>query len=586
MLTSFVAIPASGATPLKTTLTWSVADAEGDSLRCDVDLDADGTLEHQGLDCALGRLTLEVRAPGVHPVTLTARDELDGTNEATLSLAVLEPRGDLRLSRLDFGQSVVKETLALVEGKPALLRASVLADEADLTARVVVEASKRGTVLGSRPLVGPAVVPMTEDLGDLSKQFRVELPPEWVTPGVQLTVKVDPEDAVPETDETNNTQVLSPTVTRGHVLHLTAVPVVQAGLTGAVRDVEKTVTDVWPVKGVETKTRAPYTFSGVLSGGGGSVWAALLDELAQVKAADGSQRHYYGFVRVTYGSGIAGIGYLGQGVATGRDDSLGTVAHELGHNFGRPHAPCGGAGDADPNFPYTGARIGTFGWNGAQLLSPNRYVDLMSYCSPEWVSDYSYEKVQQFMSGRAAFAPEAMLPDLRWTDAALVSGRVLPSGEVSWAPVHRIWAAVREPSKFDAELVLLTPSGARLHVPVELHETSEGNERHFVAVVPWPGALAGVALAVKGEIVGHPIAPKESAPFAARAWRVDDRSIRVTWSGLPWLAVAHHGTERTTLALGATGGDLLVRVDGLRGGTLELSGSDGVHSERLEVPLP
>ncbi|MEW5741709.1 MAG: M66 family metalloprotease [Myxococcota bacterium] len=586
LLTDFKATPASGATPLVTTLTWTATDAEGDALRCDLDVGADGTPEYSGLDCAVGRQVIDLRALGVHEVRLTARDELDAWSEATLSLEVLEPRGDLRISRVDFGQSVVKETLALVEGKPALLRVSVLANEADLPARVAVEASKGGAALGSLPLTGPTLAPVAEDLSDLSKQYRVTLPPEWVTPGVRLEVKVDPDNALPETDEGNNTRAISPTVTRGHVLHLTAVPVVQGGLTGSVRDVDATVTDVWPVKGVEAKTRAPYTFSGVLTGGGGTAWGALLDDLAQVKAADGSQRNYYGFVRVNYGSGIAGIGYLGQGVATGRDDSLGTVAHELGHNFGRPHAPCGGVAGADPNFPYAGAKIGSWGWNGAQLLSPTRYVDLMSYCSPEWVSDYSYEKAQQFMSGRQQFAPDVMLPDLRWVDAALVSGRVLPTGEVRWAPVQRIHAALGEQTSGDAVVILSMTDGTRLRVPVALHETSEADERHFVAVIAWPGELSDVRLELAGREVSRRVARAGGAPFRARAERLDDVTVRVRWSGLEHLAVAHLGGERTTLALGASGEELVVRVDGLAGGVLELSGSDGVRSERVAVPMP
>ena len=30
------------------------------------------------------------------------------------------------------------------------------------------------------------------------------------------------------------------------------------------------------------------------------------------------------------------------------------MSHELGHNFSRPHAPCGGVANPDPNYPYAG----------------------------------------------------------------------------------------------------------------------------------------------------------------------------------------------------------------------------------------
>jgi hypothetical protein len=106
---------------------------------------------------------------------------------------------------------------------------------------------------------------------------------------------------------------------------------------------------------------------------------------------------------------VAGIGYLGQGVATGRDDSQQVAAHELGHNFGRNHAPCGGAGGADPGYPYANGRIGTWGWSGSQLLSPTQWVDLMS-CNPGWVSDYTSEGVRDFMARGNTFEPARCCP--------------------------------------------------------------------------------------------------------------------------------------------------------------------------------
>lgn len=585
-ISGFTATPATGATPLESTLTWTVTDAEGDATRCAIDVGDDGVVEFPEVDCATGRQVVRVLPLGVHVMKLIATDELDAASEATVTLEVLEPRGDVRISHVDFGQSVVKESLTLVGGKPALLRVSVLANEAGLSTAVRVEASVDGGVLGTQPLSGPATVPTTEDLGDLTKQFRVVLPAEWVTTGVQLAVKVDPDNALPETDETNNTTTLSPTVSRGHVVHLTGVPVIQNNLTGTVRDVEKTLTDVWPVKGVEAKSRAPYTFSGVLSGGATSAWSTLLNQLSQLQAADGSSRNYYGFVRVNYGSGVAGIGYIGRGVATGRDDSLGTVAHELGHNFGRPHAPCGGVAGADPNYPYAGARIGTWGWNGQQLLSPSRYVDLMSYCSPEWVSDYTYERVQQFMSGKQAFAPDMMLPDVRLQDSALIAGRLLPSGEVAWSPVQRLHAAPTPPVDGDAVVLLTGRDGAMTRVPVAFAQTAEGEERHFVVVTPWVGELDRVALELGGARVGERWAGPSLPTPRVRAERLDEQTVRVQWTGAAYAAVAHLAGERTTLALEATGGALLLRVDGLSGGELEVSVSDGVRSARLAVPMP
>ncbi len=99
-------------------------------------------------------------------------------------------------------------------------------------------------------------------------------------------------------------------------------------------------------------------------------------------------------------TGIAGFGSQSGEATAGMgigflDYAAGTFAHELGHIHRLPHAPCGGPADPDPEFPYNEAGIGSWGYDilGEELLSPDEYVDLMSYCSPDWVSDYNYQNL-------------------------------------------------------------------------------------------------------------------------------------------------------------------------------------------------
>jgi hypothetical protein len=141
------------------------------------------------------------------------------------------------------------------------------------------------------------------------------------------------------------------------------------------------------------------------------------------------------------------------------------------------------------------------------------------------------------------------------------------------------------PVDSDAQLELVTAAGKSLRVPVALVAAGEDDALHFVAVVPDPGPLVQIKLAWRG-LVGSREAPPWSLEAKATATRVDAQTVRVQWAGAPWAAVAHFGDERTTLALQATGGEVLVRHDGLVGGSLELSLSDGVRSERLVVPMP
>jgi hypothetical protein len=398
-------------------------------------------------------------------------------------------------------------------------------------------------------------------------------------PGLSLTIKVDPADALLEADEANNTRVVTPTMARDNVLHLTGVPVVIGAQTAGSIDLDDTITTIWPVKSVDQKTRAPYTFAGTISGSDVSGWGQLLGEIAQVAGADGSSRAYYGFVPGG-GGGIAGLGYVGQHVAIGLDGYASVAAHELGHNFGINHAPCGGAAGADPGYPYPNAQIGSWGFDGSRLLAPTQYVDLMSYCQSTWVSDYNYARAQQHMENGAAFDPTAVLPAIVAADTVLVSGRITPKGAVL-SPVYRLHAAPTAGAlDSDTRLLITTVEGRQLEVPVTLMRPAEGDELHFFAVIPWPGELARLSVA-RGATV---LASREAAPMAApevSVKRVSANSVRVTWSGPATATIAHLGAERTTLTIGATGGSVVLRTDGLEGGEYEVSVSNGLTTQRV-----
>lgn len=94
-----------------------------------------------------------------------------------------------------------------------------------------------------------------------------------------------------------------------------------------------------------------------------------------------------------------GIGYVNPSAsdASETDDRLSyeTFLHELGHNHGREHVDCGNPDDPDPNYPYGGGRLGTWGFDveERQPKDPDDYRDFMSYCDPYWVSDYTWNAV-------------------------------------------------------------------------------------------------------------------------------------------------------------------------------------------------
>jgi hypothetical protein len=58
---------------------------------------------------------------------------------------------------------------------------------------------------------------------------------------------------------------------------------------------------------------------------------------------------------------------------------------------GRYHAPCGGAQGVDLKFPYTDGSTGVPGWRQSDGTIMNGASDIMGYCQPYWISDYTYK---------------------------------------------------------------------------------------------------------------------------------------------------------------------------------------------------
>jgi hypothetical protein len=138
----------------------------------------------------------------------------------------------------------------------------------------------------------------------------------------------------------------------------------------------------------------------------------MLDQMRELRVSESppTDLSYYGLVRQaeTFGeycegtctTGIAGFGSQTGTAAVGMgigfpESAAGTFVHELGHIYRRPHAPCGGPGAPDELYPYPDAGLGSWGYDfkTRELFDPASHVDFMSYCSPEWISDYNYQQI-------------------------------------------------------------------------------------------------------------------------------------------------------------------------------------------------
>ncbi|WP_234555295.1 PKD domain-containing protein [Thermus caliditerrae] len=497
--------------------------------------------------------------------------------EAPLTLTVTAPSlPNLRLAKAEWGQTVLKENLRLVAGKPALLRVHLLASPSPITLSNALSGAVylNSTFQGNLSFTCPNPIPTATDPGSLASTCTATLPAEWVAPGLRVELRADPQDQVAESDEGDNLLTLTPSVGAGTTLHLTAVPVVHQGQTATVPSFSQTLWRIWPLKEVASTTRAPYTFSGALSASDGNTWAQLLQELRLLRQQDGSGRYYYGFVKVSYTSGIAGIGYIGYPVAAGWDypsSAPAVMAHELGHNFGREHAPCGVSGD--PNYPYAGGKIGTWGYDLANgsLKDPSQLYDLMSYCSPQWISDYTYEGAQAFLE---TYPPKPLgLPQ----EGLLFTGRI-QNGEVVLNPPLRLKAAPEgEPSPY--RLLAEAPGQPTpLEVPVYTLLDSEGI-LHFQALLP-VGTYATVGLYLGANLLKEVAAPLVPLAEPQVSLAEEGGFLRVRVQGYPFFSLFHVAEDgsRTTLGLWHRAGEVAFALEGLPpGGEWEVQVSDGLE---------
>jgi hypothetical protein len=442
--------------------------------------------------------------------------------------------------------------------------------------------------------------------GTFDSSFNLTLPAAWLSGRVSLTATVDSAGAVAEVSETNNTTSATFTYVSVPPLDVMIVPIRythtpngQVYPAPTADTISVVITKLYPVPSVNLSWHTPVNFTGDLSGS--SAWNTLLNQvtsLRQSEVGSNSPRIYYALVPIQNGtgqwfnSGIAGIGWLGGnrasvGLDLGGASSGFVAAHEIGHNLGRYHAPCGNPSGVDGNYPYTGASIGQFGLDVVALRvwspgAPDNAKDVMSYCNPKWISDYTYVALLNVLRGSVQVMSAPVV-----ANGVLVRVDLPEGGAPAMLPAYALPSApIDAPVASDYTVELLDASGAvMLSQTAALLQTSAHDEvrgeqqdapapivRSIQVIVPQPAQpaarirlLQAGAIIAEREMVTSP--PGQSSLITGvqpdangvLRWGVVDRAALVQFS-------ADDGATWTTLAIDVTRGELQLDLASLPAG--------------------
>ena len=399
-------------------------------------------------------------------------------------------------------------TVPLIAGRKALLRVFANGDEVSFYEPRVRATFYRDGEAVHRVSINPPAEQLPDEVVEsrLDRSYNAVIPGEVLQPGVGLVVEIDPDGVVPQSAASQSRVpaqgVMPIDIVDMPNLHQVIVPVLVTwapdervfnwtrGMTAESRQLQLART-LLPIGQMTVEVHETYHTSADLTTQRG--WNRFIREIRTLSFMEGERGYYYGALELPSGSAWGGLGYLGYPhVSVGRA-SEGTYAHELGHNMDLRHAPCGGAGGPDPNYPYDDGSSGIWGYHieRGRLIDPEQYRDLMGYCRPDWVSDFHFIRAAnhrmateagQAAADRAAGVSEKTL--LLWGGAG--------GGELLLEPAFLIDAPATLPEAGGPyRLEGLGPNGEQRFAFAFTPDPVEHGGAQFMFAMPWDPELDG-----------------------------------------------------------------------------------------------